>query len=174
VQDRQWLHHIDYRWDARGLLKIMRRVPGVKLRPDSEQSAFKLSYIIDPEVTPTAREIKRLLRQHDLHAKLVLTEDKYLDLLPIRASKGLAIRYIALRWGLPLERILVVGDSGNDEEMLEGDTLGVVVANHSPELDKLEGKPRIYFARGEYARGIVEGIEHYNFLGEIKTQEEKS
>lgn len=168
VQDRRWLQHIDYRWDKKGLLKIMRRVPGVKLRPDSEQSDFKLSYVIDPEVTPTPREIKRLLRQHDLHAKLVLTEEKYMDLLPIRASKGLAIRYIALRWGLPLERILVVGDSGNDEEMLLGDTLAVVVANHSPELDRLKGKPRIYFAQGEYARGIAEGIAHYNFLGEIK------
>lgn len=171
VTDRQWLHHIDHLWDARGLLKIMRRVPGVKLRPDSEQSEFKISYVIDPGVTPSPREIKRLLRQHDLHAKLVLTEERHLDLLPIRASKGLAIRYIALRWGLPLDRILVVGDSGNDEEMLEGDTLGVVVANHSPELDKLKGKPRIYFAKGEYARGIAEGIEHYNFLGEISYPE---
>ena len=72
-----------------------------------------------------------------------------------------------MKWGLSLDRILVVGDSGNDEEMLLGDTLGVVVGNHSPELDKLKGKPRIYFAEGKYAKGIIEGLEHYNFFNEI-------
>ena len=77
-----------------------------------------------------------------------------------------------MKWGLPLDRILVVGDSGNDEEMLIGDTLGVVVGNHSPELDKLKGKPRIYFARGEFSQGILEGLDHYRFFGDIIIPEE--
>jgi sucrose-phosphate synthase len=174
VEDSHWAHHIDYRWEPKKLLKIMRRVPGSKLRPDSEQSEFKISYNIDPEVTPTAREIKRLLRQNDLHAKIVVTDQRLLDLLPIRASKGLAIRYLAIKWGVPFEHILVVGDSGNDEEMLLGDTLGVVVANHTPELNKLQGKSRIYFAKGNYAAGILEGLEHYHFLDEITIPEEQA
>jgi len=164
VEDHHWAHHIDYRWEPKKLHKIMRRVPGTKLRPEAEQSRFKISYDIDPEYTPSAREIKRLLRQNDLHAKIVISDTRLLDLLPIRASKGLAIRYLAIKWGVPLEHILVVGDSGNDEEMLLGDTLGVVVANHSPELTKLEGKYRVYFAKGKYAYGILEGLDHYHFL----------
>ncbi|MEJ2360307.1 MAG: HAD-IIB family hydrolase [Gammaproteobacteria bacterium] len=172
VEDTHWEHHIDYRWEPKKLLKIMRRVPGSKLRPDKEQTHFKISYSIDPEGTPSVREIKRLLRQNDLHAKIVVTDNKLLDLLPIRASKGLAIRYLSIKWGMPLNHILVVGDSGNDEEMLIGETLGVVVASHSPELDKLNGKTRIYFARGEYAYGILEGIEYYQFLTQIKIPEQ--
>lgn len=172
VEDAHWSNHIDYRWEPKKLLKIMRRVPGAKLRPDNEQTTYKISYDIDPGVTPTAREIKRLLRQNDLHAKIVMTEKRLLDLLPIRASKGLAIRYLAIKWGIPLERILVVGDSGNDEEMLLGDTLGVVVANHSPELARLRGKSRIYFANGNYAVGILEGLKHYHFLSDITIPEE--
>lgn len=174
VEDTHWDHHIDYRWEPKKLMRIMRRVPGTKLRPDKEQTHFKISYSIDPEVTPTPREIKRLLRQNDLHAKIVLTENQILDLLPIRASKGLAIRYLAIKWGMPLDHILVVGDSGNDEEMLLGDTLGVVVGSHSPELDKLKGKGRIYFASGDYAKGILEGIEHYQFLSKITVPEDSS
>jgi sucrose-phosphate synthase len=172
VEDAYWPHHIDYRWQPKGLLKIMQRVPGIKLRGKIEQTQHRISYSIDQSVTPTPREIKRLLRTHDLHAKIVVTEGKWMDLLPIRASKGLAIRYLAMKWGLALDRIMVVGDSGNDEEMLLGDTLGVVVGNHSSELDKLKGKPRIYFAEGEYSKGIIEGIEHYNFFGEITIPEE--
>jgi len=174
VQDTHWAHHIDYRWEPKKLQNIMRRVPGTKLRPDREQSNFKISYDIDPDVTPSAREIKRLLRMNDLHAKIVITDKHFLDLLPIRASKGLAIRYLAIKWGIPLEHILVVGDSGNDEEMLLGDTLGVVVGNHSPELSRLRGKARIYFAKGRYAKGILEGLAHYRFLADIKIPEEQA
>jgi len=167
LEDNNWSRHINYRWEPNKLQKIMRRVPAAALRPPSEQTEFKLSYNIDPDITPTAREIKRLLRTQDLHAKIVITDKKMLDLLPIRASKGLAIRYVAFKWGIPLDRILVVGDSGNDEEMLMGDTLAVVVANHSPELDRLRGKPRIYFANNKYANGILEGIDYYHFLNNI-------
>ncbi|MBI1425294.1 MAG: HAD-IIB family hydrolase [Gammaproteobacteria bacterium] len=168
VEDTYWANHIDYRWEPRKLSKIMRRVPGAKPRADNEQTRYKLSYDIDPEVTPSAREIKRLLRMNDLHAKIVISETRILDLLPIRASKGLAIRYLSIKWGVPLEHILVVGDSGNDEEMLLGDTLGVVVGNHSAELSKLRGKPRIYFAEGKYASGIMEGFAHYQFFSTIQ------
>ena len=172
VEDSYWQQHIDYRWEPDALLKIMQRVPGLKLRAKAEQTQHKISYYYDKNVTPTNREIKRLLRNHDLHAKIVTTDETCLDLLPIRASKGLAIRYLAMKWGLPLDRILVVGDSGNDEEMLIGDTLGVVVGNHSPELDKLRGKPRIYFARGEFSQGIIEGLDHYRFFADIIIPEE--
>lgn len=168
IEDHLWPRHIDYRWEPEKLIKLMKRVPGVKLRPKHEQGGHKISYNITADITPTPREIKRLFRQKDLHAKIIKTDKKLLDILPIRASKGLAIRYLSIKWGVPLDRILVVGDSGNDEEMLLGDTLAVVVANHSAELDKLRGKSRVYFSSGKYADGIFDGIEHYNFLDDIQ------
>jgi len=91
-----------------------------------------------------------------------------LDLLPVRASKGLAIRYLSIKWGLPPERILVAGDSGNDEDMLRGNTLGLVVGNYSPELLRLKGREGVYFAEGHYANGILEGMQFYDFLDHFK------
>jgi sucrose-phosphate synthase len=35
-------------------------------------------------------------------------------------------------------------------------------------LEKLRKLPRIYFAQGRHARGILEGIDYYNFLGSIR------
>jgi sucrose-phosphate synthase len=58
----------------------------------------------------------------------------------------------------------VCGDSGNDEEMLRGETLGAVVGNYSPELAKLKGQRKIYFAKQAYAHGILEAIQHYKFI----------
>jgi sucrose-phosphate synthase len=52
--------------------------------------------------------------------------------------------------------------------MLSGDTLGVVVGNHTSELDRLEGRPRVYFAEASHAKGILEGIDWYDFFGDIR------
>ncbi|MBW2495610.1 MAG: HAD-IIB family hydrolase [Deltaproteobacteria bacterium] len=171
VEDGDWEQHINFRWNPTGLRSAMRKLPGLKLQPKEGQGDFKISYFIDPRKAPSDKEIRRHLRSLKLAAKIVRSHDAYLDLLPIRSSKGMALRYLALKWGFPPERILVAGDSGNDEEMLTGNVLGVVVGNHEPELAKLRDEPRIYFARAEYAWGILEGIDYYDFLGKIRVPE---
>ena len=99
--------------------------------------------------------------------KVVLSLEIYLDIIPVRGGDELAIRHFLYKWGFSPEQVLVVGDSGNDEGMLKGRTLGVVVGNYSPELEKLRKLPRIYFAEGAHARGIMEGIDYYHFLDSI-------
>jgi sucrose-phosphate synthase len=165
VQDKAWERHIHYRWRPDDLRNAMRKVPGLKLQPPKGQGDFKVSYNVDSKKIPSVEEIVRRLRRQRLHARVIYSHQAYLDLLPIRASKGMALRYFATKWGIPLDRCLVAGDSGNDEEMLTGNSLAVVVGNHDPELEKLRGEPFIYFAQGRYARGIIEGIAHYDFLG---------
>ena len=166
--DTAWQKLLDYRWDPDALRQALAHFPALRPQPKSEQGPYKISYLVDPERMPPLAEIRRHLRRHDLHANLVYSHQAYLDVLPTRASKGSAIRYIADRWGIPIDRTLVAGDSGNDLEMLRGNTLGVVVGNHSPELEILRRQPRIYFAQGHYAWGILEGIDHYRFLDEIR------
>lgn len=173
VEDRNWQQHIAYRWEREALLEAMIDLPGLRLQPKSEQRRHKISYYAEPAVMPTPREIVRHLRQRDLHANVIFSHQSYLDLLPIRASKGQALRYLSVKWGLVPERMLVAGDSGNDEEMLRGDMLGVVVGNYSKELDRLRGQRRIYFAVGSYAWGVLEALEHYDFLGDIDTHDEE-
>ncbi|XSG85400.1 MAG: HAD-IIB family hydrolase [Methylohalobius sp. ZOD2] len=172
LEEEAWKRHIDYRWRPKALHEAMINLPGLTLQPRSEQRAHKISYYVEPDKAPSVAEIKRHLRRLDLHANVIYSHQAFLDVLPIRASKGLAIRFLAWRWGLPLERILVAGDSGNDAEMLVGDTLGVVVGNYSPELERLRGKPRIYFAEATYAGGILEGLDYYRFLGSMDLPEE--
>lgn len=171
TQDMGWLKHIDHQWRRERLVEVLLTVPGIELQPEVDQRPHKLSFFLDPKQAPTIKEIERLLRQEDLQANLIYSHDRFLDLLPTRASKGFAVRYFADKWGIPLERILVAGDSGNDEDMLRGSTLGVVVGNHHPELEKLYGFKRVYFANAKYAGGINEALSHYDFFGRCDVPE---
>ena len=164
-QDIGWASHIRYRWRRADVQQLLDRMPGLRLQPDENQREFKLSYYLDRDRAPDLREIRAELSRHRLYARLIHSHRIFLDVLPVRASKGQAIRYLAYRWGLPLERILVAGDSGNDREMLVGDTLAVVVGNHSEEIADLAGHERIYMARAHHAAGILEGVSHYGFPG---------
>ena len=165
--DQIWKRHINYRWDPEAVCKETMDIPGLKLQPTPEQRIYKVSYFYDPKVAPTVRQIVRYLRQKNIHVNAIYTHKMFLDFLPVRASKGAALRYFADKWGIPVDRVLVATDTGNDPKMLSGETLGVVVGNHSPELNKLRGRERIYFAEGHYAQGIIDGIEYYDFLGNI-------
>jgi sucrose-phosphate synthase len=163
-RDEGWSHYIRYLWRRDDLaLSLKRLLPGLRLQKRSEQREFKLSYLADPRRMPPLAEIERQLHERHLHANMIFSHGQFLDVLPLRASKGHAIRYLAYKFGLPLHRFLVAGDSGNDIEMMVGDTLGVIVSNYSPELAHLRGTHRVYFAQTPHARGIVEGIRHYGF-----------
>jgi sucrose-phosphate synthase len=161
--DIGWSNHIKYLWRRDAIEKVLADVPGLEMQAPENQREFKLSYNAKPGSMPSIKELYALLQKNNLRARLIYSHESFLDVLPLRASKGHAIRYLAYKWGIPLRSFLVAGDSGNDEEMLVGDTLGVVVGNHSPELEHLRGLEQIYFAQGMHAKGILEGLKHYGF-----------
>ena len=163
VPDTRWSAHIRHRWRREELRQALNGYPGLTLQPDDTQREFKLSYFVDPVRMGDIEEVRRMLMQQGLQAQYIYSHDEFLDILPTRASKGHAVRHLAYRWNLPLDRFLVAGDSGNDREMLTGDTLGVVVGNHSPELATLRGREHVFFASQRCARGVLEGITHYGF-----------
>jgi sucrose-phosphate synthase len=164
--DESWQRHIDYHWTPQVVHRAMADLPGLELQPRREQSKFKISYYIDPNKAPSLEEINSLLHKEEQSVNVVLSFGQFLDVLPIRASKGLALRYFASRWNIPLEHVLVAGGSGADEDMMRGNTLAVVVANrHNEELSQLMDLDRIYWAKEAYAAGILEAIDHYDFFG---------
>ncbi len=164
--DRAWESHIRHGWRRDEAVRAFSSVAGLKKQPEANDGPYKASWDVVPGRTVDLEAIRRLLHARGLAARLVFSQGKFLDVLPVRASKGLAVRFLALRLGLPLESFLVAGDSGNDLEMLVGDTMAVVVGNHKPELEELRGRDRVYFASAPYAGGILEGIASYGFATE--------
>jgi sucrose-phosphate synthase len=97
-------------------------------------------------------------------ARAHLFQHWYLDVLPLTASKAEAIRYVALRWNLPLERVLVEASQQGDGELLAGLPLGVVPNDHDPTLEPLRGRRRVFFANRPQAWGLLDGLAHHRFL----------
>ena len=166
-----WARHIDYQWSPHKITSLLQDHPGLKKQVKSEQSHFKISYFIDPEIADI-EEIKRLLHQEEHTVHVQVSFGQYLDILPIRASKGMALRYVADRWQIPLERIFVAGGSGADEDMMRGNTLAAVVSNrHHEELSQLSEVEQIYFSSAPFSAGILEAIDYYDFFNTCRPPE---
>ena len=111
-----WQNHIENRWAPNEVSRVMADFPQLSLRDAPHQGRFKLSWEITGDDVDTAtlvREINSRLRQEDQNVNVLLSFDKYLDIIPHRASKGMALRYVANLWSLPLENVLVAAGSGS-------------------------------------------------------------
>ena len=165
IEDNYWADHVDHDWSGQRVRRILDQLPGLKPQSKSEQAPLKVSYYYDLEKAPTIEEIVSQLRQKEITANVMLSFGQCLDIVPSRASKGQAVRYVSQRLDIPLEQTLVVGGSGADEDMMRGNMLAAVVGNrHHEELSQLVDQDRIYFSGQDHALGILEAIEHYDFF----------
>lgn len=161
--DLAWREHISDQWQPEIVREVISKLSGIKLQSAGGQRTHKISYLVDPAKSPSIGEIQIHLRQHQLQVQAIYSHQEFLDILPLRASKGDALIYCANKWNFAIENILVAGDSGNDEQMLTSGANAIVVGNYSSELEKLRGHDHVYFADGNYAQGIVEAIAHYQW-----------
>ena len=162
IPDNGWEKHINYQWKRDELEQALTAFPGIRLQEPAAQWPFKLSYYVDNNFDQDdLADLYKFLDDRKLSAKILLTENKFLDLLPMRASKGQAVRYLSYKWKIPLENIITAGNSGNDKDMLTGKTKGIVVANYSPELEELKKNKSIYFSENTLSEGVIEGILFY-------------
>ncbi len=167
--DRGWETHIAHQWDRQKIVDLLSEFDFLECQEEAAQRPFKVSYDMDPGKDRLAKVHDALLKNKCRYT-LIYSHEKHLDIIPYRASKGKAIRYLSYKWELPLNNLLICGDSGNDEEMLRGEPRGVVVGNYSPELDTLRGAKNIYFAKAPCAGGILEALEKYRFLEKAAKQ----
>ncbi len=163
IYSTSWASHIKNAWKPKKIIELLHSLKGIEMQVAENQREFKVSYNLIGELSEI-EEARELLRSNKIKTNLIFSHGTYIDLMPFRASKGRAIRYLSYRWNIPLDSILVGGDSGNDEDMLTGELLGVIVANHTKELEKLKGRRRVYFANNTFASGVIEGLEHYKFF----------
>ena len=163
--DLLWSAQIGVDWDRVGVEDALADLTDhIELQPSEHQGAFKLSYTIrEPreEILPLIRRRLRLRRQA---ARPQLRCHWFLDVLPLRASRSEAIRFLALRWGLPLEQMLVVASEQGDGELVCGRPATIVLGGHDPCLEDFRQQQRVYFASRPQLPGVLEGIQHYRFL----------
>ncbi|MFN2321922.1 MAG: HAD-IIB family hydrolase [Trueperaceae bacterium] len=163
IEERAWAAHIRSGWDAGAVAEALARVRGLEPQPDEARTDVKLSYLAD-DALAMAEHVRSTLRDANIKATVVGSRGHLLDVLPPKASKGKAIKWLTRLWGARAERVAVAGDSGNDLEMLTGPFRGIVVGNHAPELDTLRGRRGVHVSEAAYAAGVREGLRAWGLL----------
>ncbi|MFM7675687.1 MAG: HAD family hydrolase [Synechococcus sp.] len=160
-----WQQQIGRHWQREAVEAAMAELePRLRLQEESEQGPYKVSYVLQEPDHGILPLVRQSLRSHALQARPHLFQHWFLDVLPLTASKAEAIRYVALRWQLPLSSILVGASQQGDGELLQGLPLGVVPQDHDPSLETLRGHRRVYFSSKPQAWGLLDGLDHHRFL----------
>ncbi len=161
--DRGWQKHISVHWKPERIKEVLGELDFLVFQEAEGQRSHKISYYLEDKNDRLDR-VHQALAEHKLRCKVIYSHGQFLDILPQRASKGKAIDYVCYKFDFSPRHTLVAGDSGNDEDMIAGKSRGLVVGNHSEELEHLRDQPDIHFSSDEYAAGIVDGLRHYGFI----------
>ena len=77
----------------------------------------------------------------------------------MRASRAEAIRYLILRWGLSLEKVLIVASQQGDAELIRGLTKSIIPFDHDSSLDGFRSQPSVFFS--EARDGVLDGLKNF-------------
>lgn len=154
--DRQFLSQMERGWDPGAIESALHGLAGLAPQAAIDRRPFKCSFFAEsPEVVAAVGEA---LEAAGIEAKVVFSHGRLLDVLPRRGGKGAAMRHVSQVLGLPCERVIAAGDSGNDADMLAACRGAVVVANHDPDLATVAGLQHVYRANRSHAAGVLEGL----------------
>lgn len=151
---------IEARWRgyADRVLQVIRGERGLSPQPvvSSRRHAFHAEPdLLDPQLLP---------RLQAIGVDCVLSDGRYLDVLPAGVNKGSTLRQVIALLEMTHLPVVVAGDTLNDLAMFQQGYLGIIVGNaEEPLLERLDDLSGVYLARGHGCSGILEGLEHYGF-----------
>jgi HAD superfamily hydrolase (TIGR01484 family) len=154
--------------NALSRIRGLRRQEWGKLGPhkfslyfQGQASAELLAQIMD-----RLRRLRTDLRL--IHSVEEVTGRALIDILPLAAGKAAALRYLAQRISVSLDRTFFAGDSNNDLDALVCGVCGTLVGNALDEvkastraLAATTPEARLYVADAYYGDGVIEGLRHY-------------
>ncbi|PKA60941.1 putative sucrose-phosphate synthase 2 [Apostasia shenzhenica] len=138
--DQDYAMHIEYRWAHDGvkrtIMKLMNSQDGqgddkaerfldVVAEDATGSNAHCVSFMIkDPSKAKKAEELRQKLRMRGLRCHLVYCRNSTrLQVVPLLASRTLALRYLFVRWGLNVNNMyIILGEHGDTdhEELVAG------------------------------------------------------
>ncbi|XP_071715996.1 probable sucrose-phosphate synthase [Rutidosis leptorrhynchoides] len=132
VFDLYYHSHIEYRWGGEGLRKTLVRWASSIIDKKAENKkqehvvmedetvstdycyAFNVS---NPALVPPAKELRKMMRIQALRCHVIYCQNgKKINVIPVLASRSQALRYLYLRWGMDLTKVVVfIGESGDTD-----------------------------------------------------------
>ncbi len=147
-------------WDRDLVVETVTAAGGIPHAAEM-QAPYKASFAVPRQ---RWREVEAGLLERAPGVRTILSGESDFDVVPASAGKGEATLYVADRLGVPRERLIVAGDSGNDLSMFEVAAMAVAVGNARRELIEAADPVRTYFARAPRAAGLSEGLLHWGAL----------
>jgi hydroxymethylpyrimidine pyrophosphatase-like HAD family hydrolase len=150
---------IALRWGDRGpaVRAALDGAPGLTLQPTAFR--YRVSYDYDPRTFDPAT----LETIAALGLDALISDERFLDVLPPEVSKGPSLLRLIEHLGVPAPRVLVAGDTLNDLSMFETRLNGAVVGGAEPALlDRVRHLDSARLCNGIGAAGIAEAIAAFD------------
>ena len=186
--DENWQQEIAQDWHGRAHNDVVRLLSGIdgleiRLQEEEKQNRYKVSYYTAPQfdIKAVRKRVSTLLNEHGIFTSIIWSRDEsvqcgLLDILPQRANKLQAIRFLIKEEKIPETALVFAGDSGNDLDALTSGFQAILVKNSTADVQKaalagLKEKGHtdsLYIAEGgllgmngNYAAGVLEGFFHF-------------
>lgn len=89
----------------------------------------------------------------------LISHNSYFDVLPRGVSKGPTLLQLLTALSLPLDRVLVAGDSLNDLSLFETGLRGVAVSNSEPQLlSAVRDMPNVHASQEPGAAAVLQAL----------------
>ena len=151
---------IERLWSPRAerVLALTAGEPGLEPQPvmaERRQAFYADPASLDPQL------LERLTEEG---VDCVLSDGRYLDVLPPGVNKGSTLQRVLQLLELGDAPVVVAGDTLNDLGLFQTGYAGIMVGNaEQPLRDWLPQLPKTYLAEGEGCSGILEGLRHFGF-----------
>ena len=164
VLDEVWEKQVRMRWDRAAVVAALEKSGDLELQPEDQQHPLKVSYFWKGEGKPVSKVLLGSLREQGVAAKVMVTADCFVDVVPVRSGKEVALRYLEHKWGIDPARIYSFGTYGNDISVVRGRNLGAIAKDADKALRRLRSRPRLYKCGQPGLAGFFEGLDHYQIL----------
>ncbi len=159
-----WQDSISVDWNRKKVEKALFDLKDyLILQSVDQQGPFKVSYLLKETGDAILPLVRKRLRQIGLAASPHLRCHWYLDIIPLRASRSEAIRFLTLRWGISLDQVVIVASQQGDSDLIKGLTSTIIPVEHDSSLDELKSRQGVFFS-SHPREGIVDGLKHFRFL----------
>ena len=181
-----WSDEIGQDWKGLGwerLSELLEDVEEIRLQEPERQNQYKASYYADQNVDHLRlmTEIRGALAASGVRSCIIWSVDEIdkiglLDVIPARANKLNAIRFLMQQEQFAEGRTVFGGDSGNDLDVLTSGLQSILVKNAMDNVRKEAiktlslkhmthclylPKGNFYSMNGNYAAGVIEGLAHF-------------
>jgi Cof subfamily protein (haloacid dehalogenase superfamily) len=117
--------------------------------------------VVIAEQADAAKYAEKLRRHFAARANVTRSLPEFVEVLDAGVDKGAALRFVAARLGVTMDRTLAIGDSWNDAPLLQAAGFAVAMGSAPPELRAVADAVVADLAHD----GVVEALEKYVLAG---------